>query len=281
MKDLKEIKSSLQTFIEYQPTPHDSKGKGADFDNRDWLVCNIGLNRDSNLLEKSNFECFTRDLQDIEPEGDHWQLHRFGHWACGWFEVIILNPKDSQVLDQALVHMRSLDEYLGPLNEDHYSNLEHEAFNEWVDYGISEVRNKLEDDILLEPFESKINDSEIGDCLNELEWSFMDDGSPYIDIEDHWDDIKVELQKLFDIETLSPSCNGSNRVYFFVQAFYRDIIGLDQKTLDDVFQGKNLFNHSEQIIDQFNNLKVIIKDKVWNCFVDENDGSLQALRYHV
>jgi len=275
---------TLQTFIEYQPTKYDRKGKGADFDNRNWFVSPIQLNRDSNLLDQSNFTCFTQALQEIEPEGDHWQIHRFGHWAVGWFEILILNPTDiyggdALVLSKALEMMESLETYLGPLDEDHHSSLELNAFNDWIDYGITEVRNKLEDDILLEPFESKITDSEISDCLNNIEWDYMDDGSPYIDIEENWTEIKDELSKVLDYETLSPSCNGSNRVYFFVQAFYKDIIGLDQNILDDVLKGKNLFNHSEDILENIQDLKVVISDKVWNCCLDSS-GSIEAVRYH-
>ena len=279
---------TLQRFQEYQPTSLDSSdnylGDNLD-DHQNWYVSNIGLNRDSNLLDQSNFECFTQALKDIEPEGDHWQKHRFDHWACGWFEILILNPidiygGDALVLSKALEMMGDLETYLGPLDENHHSSLELSAFNEWLnDYAVSDVRNKLEDDILLEPFESQITDSEISDCLNEIEWTYMDDGSPYIDIDENWPLIKDELSKVLDYETLSPSCNGSNRVYFFVQAFYKDIIGANQKTLDDILKGKNLYKNSEDILENIQDLKVVISDKVWNCCLDDS-GSIEAVRYH-
>jgi hypothetical protein len=269
---------TLQRYQEYQPTEFDPKGKALG-DHQNWYVSNIGLNRDSNLLDQSNFTSFAQALKDIEPEGNHWQIHRFGHWSCGWFEILILNPETSEVLNKALEIMESLKTYLGPLDDVHHSNLEHKAFMEWIDDGIFEVRFKLEDDILLEPFESKITNSEISDCLNEIEWTYMDDGSPYIDIEENWTLIKMELSKVLDFETLSPSCNGSNRVYFFVQAFYKDIIGANQKTLDDVLKGKNLYKNSEEILENINDLKVVISDKVWNCCLDDS-GSIEAVRYH-
>ena len=273
---------TLQRYQEYQPTSLDSSdnylGDNLE-DHQDWYVINIGLNRDSSLLDQSNFTCFTQALKDIEPEGDHWQIHRFGHWACGWYEILILNPEASEVLNKALEMMESLKTYLGPLDEDHHSSLELNAFNDWIDYGITEVRSKLENDILFGPFESKITDSEISDCLNEMEWTYAHDEGPYIDIEENWTEIKDELSKGLDFETLSPSCNGSNRVYFFVQAFYKDIIGLDQKTLDDVLKGKDLYKNSEEILENINDLKVIISDKVWNCCLDDS-GSIEAVRYH-
>ena len=269
---------TLQTFIEYQLTEFDRKGKGADFDNRNWFVSPIQLNRDSHLLDQSNFTSFAQALKDIEPEGDHWQIHRFGHWACGWFEILILNPEKSEVLDKALEMMESLETYLGPLDEDHHSSLELNAFNEWVGYGITEVRSKLED-TLLEPFESKINDSEISDCLNEIEWTYDDHGSPYIDIEENWTEIKDKLSKVLDFETLSPSCNGSDQVFYFVEHFYKDIIGANQKTLDDILERKDLYKNSEEILENIQDLTVIILDKVWNCCLDES-GSIEAVRYH-
>ena len=270
---------TLQTFIEYQPTEFDKKGIGADFDNRNWLVSPIQLNRDSNLLDQSNFTCFTQALQELEPEGDHWQIHRFGHWAVGWFEILILNPEASEVLNKALEIMESLETYLGPLDDVHHSDLECKAFMEWIDYGISEVRSKLEDDTLLEPFESKITDSEIGDCLNQIEWAYDDHGSPYIDIYDNWTEIKDELSKVLDFETLSPLSNGSDLVFYFVDHFYKDIIGANQKTLDDILERKDLYKNSEEILENINDLKVIISDKVWNCCLDDS-GSIEAVRYH-
>tara|TARA_Y100001938_G_scaffold5948_1_gene7433 strand:+ start:384 stop:1229 length:846 start_codon:yes stop_codon:yes gene_type:complete len=281
MENLEQIKNSLQTFGEFQPTEYDRKGKGADFDNRDWLVSSIQLNRDSGLIEKSNFETYIKGLTDIEPEGDHWQIHRFGHWACGWFEVVILNPIDSLVLDQALQDQLSLTDY-PILNEDHFSNMQLESFNDWVsDIGLNEVYNKIDDDEILSPFHNQFKDSDIIFALNECEWSYDDHDEPYVDIDENWPQIKQELLNEFEFETLSPVCNGSNQVFYFVQSFYKDIIGVDRETLDDVFIGKDLYRNSEKILENFNDLKVIIEDKVWNCFQDPNSGSLEAIRYNI
>lgn len=280
MNSIEQIKKTLQTFIEFQPTEYDRKGKGADFDNRDWLVSSIQLNRDSGLIEKSNFETYIKGLTDIEPEGDHWQIHRFGHWACGWFEIVILNPVDSLVLDQALQDHLSLTDY-PILNEDHLSNMELDSYHEWVENtGLSLVYEKIDDDEILSPFHNQFKDSDIIFALNECEWSYDDYHEPYLDIEENWDQIKQELLNEFEFETLSPVCNGSNQVFCFVQSFYKDIIGADQETLNDVFIGKDLYRNSEKILENFNDLKVIIEDKVWNCFQDPS-GSLEAIRYNI
>ena len=150
MENLEQIKNSLQTFGEFQPTQFDRKGKGADFENRDWLVSSIQLNRDSGLIEKSNWLTFIDDLGALEDEGGHhWEIHRFNHWACGWFEIVILNPnsRDSRVLDQALKLESALQEY-PILSEDRLQRLQLESFNDWVsDDGLSDVYSKIDNDV--------------------------------------------------------------------------------------------------------------------------------------
>ena len=283
MENLEQIKNSLQTFGEFQPTQFDRKGKGADFENRDWLVSSIQLNRDSGLIEKSNWLTLIDDLGALEPEGgQHWEIHRFGHWVCGWFEKVVLNPnsRDSRVLDQALKLESALQDY-PILSEDRLERLQLESFNDWVDdMGVSEVYNKIENDDVLSPFYNQFKDSDIIYALNECRWEYDHLDEPYIDIEENWPQIKQELLNEFEFETLSPPCNGSNQVFYFVQSFYKDIIGADQETLNDIFIGKDLYRNSEKILENFNDLKVIIEDRVWNCFQDPS-GSLEAIRYNI
>lgn len=286
MENLEQIKNSLQTFGEFQPTEFDSSSNymGENLESqKDWLVSSIKLTRDSNLIERSNFETFTDDLRALEDEGGHhWKIHRFGHWACGWYEIVILNPKpwDFKVLNQALKLESVLQDY-PILSEDHHSRLELESFNEWLDdMGVNDVLNKISDDDVLSPFQDKFQNSDIIEALNECEWTYSDDGGPYVDIEEHWPFIRTQLLNEFEFETLSPPCNGSNQVFYFVQSFYKDIIGVDQDILNDVFIGKDLYRNSEKILENFNDLKVIIEDKVWNCFQDPS-GSLEAIRYNI
>ena len=286
MNSIEQIKETLQTFIEFQPTEFDSSSNymGENLESqKNWLVSSIKLTRDSNLIEKSNFETFTDDLRALEDEGGHnWEIHRFGHWVCGWYEIVILNPKpwDSKVLNQALKLESALQNY-PILSEDHHSRLELESFNDWVsDDGLSDVYSKIDDDDVLNPFYNQFKNSDIIEALNQCEWSYDHLSEPYVDIDENWPQIKQELLIDFEFETLSPVCNGSNQVFYFVQSFYKDIIGADQETLSDVFIGKDLYRNSEKILENFNDLKVIIEDKVWNCFKDSS-GSLEAIRYNI
>lgn len=45
--------------------------------------------RDSNILEECNF---TEILKSLGGESEQVQVHRFGHWGCGWFEQILVHP---------------------------------------------------------------------------------------------------------------------------------------------------------------------------------------------
>lgn len=79
----------MRTYSNYAPTPLDVAGLNLE-DQQDWLVAPVGINRDSGPLDLSNWEVFQNLLPG--PEGGAWEIHRFGHWACGWYEIIILRP---------------------------------------------------------------------------------------------------------------------------------------------------------------------------------------------
>lgn len=101
----------MQKYSEYQPTQWDSKGAFLR-DQGLWLVVPCGLNRDSDCLDESNFACAVNMLGG---ESDTVEVHRFGHWGCGWFEIIIINPESPQAatahkLCDALAEYPILDE---------------------------------------------------------------------------------------------------------------------------------------------------------------------------
>jgi hypothetical protein len=114
----------MQRYAEYSPTGFDSKGIVLD-DQQDWLVV-IGRNRDSTLLETSNWEVAEKEFQTKHgDEGNGWEIHRFGHWACGWLEILIVDP-DHKAHETATEMQRSLENY-PVLCEHNYSEKEHEA----------------------------------------------------------------------------------------------------------------------------------------------------------
>lgn len=82
---------------------------------RDWYVCLTGRNRDSDLLSESNFETA---LTILGGESETVEIHRFGHWACGWYELILVHPDLKDEVDKI---EKQLDNY-PLLDEEGYSD---------------------------------------------------------------------------------------------------------------------------------------------------------------
>jgi hypothetical protein len=80
----------LQTYAEFRPTAFDPRGLGLE-DQQSWLVVPVGQNRDSGPLERSNFRVAQKILDDA---GVNHEVHRFGHWGPGWFEIILVEPTE-------------------------------------------------------------------------------------------------------------------------------------------------------------------------------------------
>lgn len=49
------------------------------------LHCLMTRTRDSDILTESNWACA---LAQLGGESENVQIHRFGHWACGWWEAL-------------------------------------------------------------------------------------------------------------------------------------------------------------------------------------------------
>lgn len=71
-------------------------------------------------------------------EGDKVEIHSFGHWACGWYDLILVHPDLKEDLEK--IEKRLSDYPL--LNEDEYSN---RVFNEACDYWAeASIRTRIE-----------------------------------------------------------------------------------------------------------------------------------------
>jgi len=127
---------ALQTYAEYAPTPHDPRGAFLP-EQGDWLVLPAGRNRDSDLLSESNWAAA---LEQLGGEGEDVEVHRFGHWACGWLEIILVRP-GTDAADTAERIAARLADY-PVLDEEDYSRREYESTLESID---SEGRRMLSD----------------------------------------------------------------------------------------------------------------------------------------
>lgn len=101
----------MRTYREWSPTPYDQRGLNADeLDRGDWIVLPTIRTRDSGPLDRSNFDAA---LERLGGESDTVEVHRFGHWACGWLEIVLVDPErrdDAQAIQDRLADYPVLDE---------------------------------------------------------------------------------------------------------------------------------------------------------------------------
>jgi len=116
MKTLKEIVSN--------PSGFDSMSNYmGDEPDDNWFVV-LTRSRDSDTLTESNWECA---LKELGGEGDDVEILRYGHWGCGWWEVLAVRGEtDAAKMGQEIVD--ALSDY-PVLDEQHHSELESEEAN--------------------------------------------------------------------------------------------------------------------------------------------------------
>lgn len=93
-------------------------------DRADWIIFPAGVHRDSDALARSNYKTALGLLRDADPCGDDWEERRFGHWAVGWIDEIIVRP-DSVCAKIASDCAARLDDYPA-LDEDDLAQEEYE-----------------------------------------------------------------------------------------------------------------------------------------------------------
>lgn len=77
----------METYSTWRPTGADASGLALE-ERQGWLVLPVIKTRDSGALERANFDAALASL----PKGEDHETHEFGHWACGWFTIIIVRP---------------------------------------------------------------------------------------------------------------------------------------------------------------------------------------------
>lgn len=115
--DYKDHYDALPIYKDWAPT-----GLAPDLHN---LRVLLYQDRDSDALIRSNFEVA---LTWLGGESEHVKVARFEHWACGWFEIILV---DDTVAEKAGEITCSLADF-PVLNDDHLAEIEHEdALHFW------------------------------------------------------------------------------------------------------------------------------------------------------
>lgn len=118
----------MQRYREFQPTPFDARGLLGEYHGiSEYFVAPVSQTRDSGPLDESNF---ASALKSLGGESEDVQVHRFGHWGPGWFEIILINPARADLVAVGEQLESSLADY-PVLDEDDYSRREWEAAEEY------------------------------------------------------------------------------------------------------------------------------------------------------
>ncbi len=118
----------MQKYKEFSPTQFD-RHINFDDDREDWLIGPCSHNRDSDMLTKSNWVSM---IKELGGESETVEIHRFGHWGNGWFEIVLIQP-GSEAEKKALEIESALADY-SVLDDSHYSEMEAEAISEYWNY---------------------------------------------------------------------------------------------------------------------------------------------------
>lgn len=81
----------------------------------------VGISRDSDALERSNYILAQEMLDGIDP--DAWSIARFNHWAVGWIDEIVYDIGNDD-MSAEVSRIRGMLEDYPVLDEVHYSELE-------------------------------------------------------------------------------------------------------------------------------------------------------------
>jgi len=131
---------AFERYGDHSPTPFD---RNIDIDRSDWYVMPVYQDRGSECRAQSNFDCFVKELGG---ESETVEVHRFGHWGHGWYEMIIVNPADEKAMETAYDCAGYLQNASSVLDTADLSRRESEDIDEsWDNYGDSEVRKEMMD----------------------------------------------------------------------------------------------------------------------------------------
>lgn len=87
----------MKKYKNWSPTIYDTKGLILK-EKQEWFVAPVIKTRDASNLEKCNYEYLYDKLEEIDPDQETWEDFNFNHWACGWFDIIIVKPETEAFL---------------------------------------------------------------------------------------------------------------------------------------------------------------------------------------
>lgn len=101
----------------------------------DYFQSGVGHSRDSNALERANFDAMVAALKAVGEPADWphdfaaFQIVRESHWAVGWVEWIAIHESAEALLERASAIMKEFENY--PVIDDElFSQYENDEANE-------------------------------------------------------------------------------------------------------------------------------------------------------
>lgn len=129
----------LKPYSSFRPTSLDPSGLSLP-DRQNWLVCPVSRTRDSDHRTESNW---ASQLETLGGESATVEVHRFGHWGPGWFEIVLIDPADAERVRIAEELADTLEDY-PVLDEMDLSSREEAAYSAcWESWAASEFLGVL------------------------------------------------------------------------------------------------------------------------------------------
>lgn len=91
-------------------------------EHKDWVIGPVGVHRDSEPIDRCNWEVVTELFAKLDPEYLDHEIHHFGHWAVGWVDEIAYRP-GSAIATEASKIRAGLEDY-AILDEDRLGMME-------------------------------------------------------------------------------------------------------------------------------------------------------------
>lgn len=149
---------------------------GVDPDVHGWLIV-ATTHRDADTVTQSNWIDFQEAILGSVPTftpcyRDNAQLHRFGHWAVGWTEALIVRP-DTPEERVALDLLRRLEDY-PVLDDERLSTVEADEIAEaWYNFGASDFRDHLRRNLDIDSTDPD-DLEELDDAIDDLDADDLD-----------------------------------------------------------------------------------------------------------
>lgn len=135
--------SIMQKLKDWEPSAWDSKSNYmGDRSHFEWYVVPVMyIPNEGSILSESNWITAKKILDADNVEGV--ETHKFGHWVCGSYYLILIDPSNKKAVKAGEDIEKSLSNY-PVLDEMHYSELESTAISEaWESWGWGDLNQLL------------------------------------------------------------------------------------------------------------------------------------------